>query len=165
MKALQTIQAVALSCLLSIGAASCGSEESNQPYTPLQVYFDPVRVDMNAEHLMPYFVNYPTDWAKMGLRNYPKLVTYEYHNAQWGVTSTSQYEFLPNGRLSEQRRTSFNVGATGFDVISYEYNGNSNLTQIKSVDDGRYKRRKKDDGYIRQCRSVDTSRQERAGTL
>lgn len=95
MKALQTIQAVALSCLLSIGAASCGSEESNQPYTPLQVYFDPVRVDMNAEHLMPYFVNYPTDWAKMGLRNYPKLVTYEYHNAQWGVTSTSQYEFLP----------------------------------------------------------------------
>ena len=29
--------------------------------------------DMNAEHLMPYFVNYPTDWAKMGLRNYPKL--------------------------------------------------------------------------------------------
>lgn len=143
MKALQTIQAVALSCLLSIGAASCGSEESNQPYTPLQVYFDPVRVDMNAEHLMPYFVNYPTDWAKMGLRNYPKLVTYEYHNAQWGVTSTSQYEFLPNGRLSEQRRTSFNVGATGFDVISYEYNGNSNLTQIKSVDDGRYKRRKK----------------------
>lgn len=54
MKALQTIQAVALSCLLSIGAASCGSEESNQPYTPLQVYFDPVRVDMNAEHLMPY---------------------------------------------------------------------------------------------------------------
>ena len=147
MKALQTIQAVALSCLLSIGAASCGSEESNQPYTPLQVYFDPVRVDMNAEHLMPYFVNYPTDWAKMGLRNYPKLVTYEYHNAQWGVTSTSQYEFLPNGRLSEQRRTSFNVGATGFDVISYEYNGNSNLTQIKSVDDGRYKRRKKDDGF------------------
>lgn len=40
MKALQTIQAVGLSCLLSIGAASCGSEESNQPYTPLQVYFD-----------------------------------------------------------------------------------------------------------------------------
>lgn len=67
------------------------------------------------------------------------------HNG--GVTSTSQYEFLPNGRLSEQRRTSFNVGATGFDVISYEYNGNSNLTQIKSVDDGRYKRRKKDDGF------------------
>lgn len=67
MKALQTIQAVGLSCLLSIGAASCGSEESNQPYTPLQVYFDPVRVDMNAEHLMPYFVNYPTDWAKMGI--------------------------------------------------------------------------------------------------
>ena len=28
MKALQTIQAVALSCLLSIGAASCGSEEA-----------------------------------------------------------------------------------------------------------------------------------------
>ena len=74
----------------------------------------------------------------MGLRGYPRVVTYEYHNAAWGVTSTSQYEFLPNGRLSEQRRTSFNVGATGFDVISVpEYHGNSNLTQIKSVYDGR----------------------------
>ena len=103
-------------------------------------------MDMNVEHLMPYFVNYPTDWAKMGLRNYPKLITYEYHDAAWGVTSSSQYEFLPNGRLAEQRRTSFNVGATGFDVISYEYDNHSNLIQIKSVDDGRYKRRKKDDG-------------------
>ena len=64
------------------------------------------------------------------------------------MTYTSQYEFLPNGRLSEQRRTSFNVGASGFDVISYEYDSRSNLTLIKSVYDGRYKRRYKDNGFI-----------------
>lgn len=98
---------------------------------------------MNAEHLMPYFVNYPTDWAKMGIAQLSEAGHLRIPQCTMGGTSTSQYEFLPNGRLSEQRRTSFNVGATGFDVISYEYNGNSNLTQIKSVDDGRYKRRKK----------------------
>lgn len=149
MKVLQTLQTVSLFGLLALGAASCGSsDESNQPYTPLQVYFDPVQVDMNMEELMPYFVNYPTDWAKMGLRGYPKQVSYDYHNAAWGVTYTSQYEFLPNGRLSEQRRTSFNVGASGFDVISYEYDSRSNLTWIKSVYDGRYKRRYKDKGFV-----------------
>lgn len=149
MKALQTIQALSLFGLLTLGTASCNSsDESNQPYTPLQVYFDPVRVDMNMEELMPYFVNYPTDWAKMGLRGYPKQVSYDYHNAAWGVTYTSQYEFLSNGRLSEQRRTSFNVGASGFDVISYEYDSRSNLTLIKSVYDGRYKRRYKDNGFV-----------------
>ena len=147
MKTLQFIQSISLSCLLAMGAASCGNGENSQPYTPLQVYFEPVRMDMNVEHLMPYFVNYPTDWAKMGLRNYPKLLTYQYHYPAWGVSGSSQYEFLPNGRLSEQRRTSFNVGATGFDVISYEYDNRSNLIQIKSVDDGRYKRRRKDDGF------------------
>lgn len=93
MKTLQFIQSISLSCLLAIGAASCNSSENSQPYTPLQVYFEPIRMDMNVEHLMPYFVNYPTDWAKMGLRNYPKLITYEYHDAAWGVTSSSQYEF------------------------------------------------------------------------
>ena len=78
MKALQTIQALSLFGLLTLGTASCNSsDESNQPYTPLQVYFDPVRVDMNMEELMPYFVNYPTDWAKMGLRGYPKQVSYD----------------------------------------------------------------------------------------
>lgn len=149
MKALQTIQALCLFGLLTLGAASCNSsDESDQPYTPLQVYFDPVRVDMNMEELMPYFVNYPTDWAKMGLKGCPKLVSYDYHNAAWGVTYTSQYEFLSNGRLSEQRRTSFNVGASGFDVISYAYDSRSNLTLIKSVYDGRYKRRYKDEGFI-----------------
>lgn len=120
MKALQTIQAAGLSCLLLLSTVSCGNDKSSQPYTPLQVYFDPVRVDMNVEELMPYFVNYPTDWAKMGLRGYPRVVTYEYHNAAWGVTSTSQYEFLPNGRLSEQRRTSFNVGQP--DLMSFRMN-------------------------------------------
>lgn len=65
-----------------------------------------------------------------------------------GVTGSSQYAFLSNGRLSEQRRTSFNVGATGFDVVSFEYDSNSSLVKIKSVEDGRYKRRYNDNGFI-----------------
>lgn len=44
MKVLQTIQTLSLFGLLTIGTASCNSsDESDQPYTPLQVYFDPVR--------------------------------------------------------------------------------------------------------------------------
>ena len=65
----------------------------------------------------------------MGLRDYPMTVTYEYSYPAWGVTGSSQYAFLSNGRLSEQRRTSFNVGATGFDVVSFEYDSNSSLVK------------------------------------
>lgn len=125
-----------------------GSKNNDKPYTPLYVYFNPLQLDMSMETLMPYFVNYPTDWAKMGLRDYPMTVTYEYSYPAWGVTGSSQYAFLSNGRLSEQRRTSFNVGATGFDVVSFEYDSNSSLVKIKSVEDGRYKRRYNDNGFI-----------------
>lgn len=55
-----------------------GGKNNDKPYTPLYVYFNPLQLDMNMETLMPYFVNYPTDWAKMGLRDYPMTVTYEY---------------------------------------------------------------------------------------
>lgn len=125
-----------------------GGKNNAKPYTPLYVYFNPLQLDMSMETLMPYFVNYPTDWAKMGLRDYPMTVTYEYSYPAWGVTGSSQYAFLSNGRLSEQRRTSFNVGATGFDVVSFEYDSNSSLVKIKSVEDGRYKRRYNDNGFI-----------------
>lgn len=125
-----------------------GGKNNDKPYTPLYVYFNPLQLDMSMETLMPYFVNYPTDWAKMGLRDYPMTVTYEYSYPAWGVTGSSQYAFLSNGRLSEQRRTSFNVGATGFDVVSFEYDSNSSLVKIKSVEDGRYKRRYNDNGFI-----------------
>ena len=72
---------------------------------------------MDIKAYMPYFVNYSTDWAKMGLRSHPMMVTYKYNNTAWGITATSQYVFLANGRLSEQRRTSFSVGASRFDGI------------------------------------------------
>lgn len=128
--------------------ASCDSGHNDKPHTPLYVYFNPLKLDMNMETLMPYFVNYPTDWAKMGLRDYPMTLTYEYSYPAWGITGSSQYAFLSDGRLSEQRRTSFNVGANGFDVISFEYDNNSKLVKIKSEEDGRYKRRYSDNGFI-----------------
>lgn len=83
----------------------------------------------------------------MGLRSHPMMVTYKYNNTAWGITATSQYVFLANGRLSEQRRTSFSVGASGFDVIAFEYDGYSNLINIKSVEDGHYKRQHNDNGF------------------
>ena len=143
-------QGLALLLILASSLTSCNpsGDEKDKRYTPLHVYFNPLQLDMNMETLMPYFVNYPTDRAKSGLRNFPMTVTYEYNYPDWGITGASQYVFLANGRLSEQRRTSFNVGATGFDVISFEYDSHSNLVRIKSVEDGRYKRRYSDDGFI-----------------
>ena len=60
-----------------------GGKNNDKPYTPLYVYFNPLQLDMSMETLMPYFVNYPTDWAKMGLRDYPMTVTYEYSYPAW----------------------------------------------------------------------------------
>lgn len=150
MKTLKIFTGYALVFLFMASMAGCngGDKHNNKPYTPLYVYFNPLQLDMSMETLMPYFVNYPTDWAKMGLRNYPMLMTYEYNNAAWGVTASTAYVFHPNGRLSEQRRTSFNVGASGFDVVSYAYDGNSNLAEIKTEEDGRYKRRYIDNGFF-----------------
>lgn len=151
MKTWKVLMGYACACALTAGMViSCdgGGRHNDKPHTPLYVYFNPLRLDMSVETLMPYFVNYPTDWAKMGLRDRPMTLTYEYSYPAWGITGSSQYAFLSNGRLSEQRRTSLNVGADGFDVMSFEYDGNSNLVKIKSVEDGRYKRRYSDNGFI-----------------
>lgn len=137
-------------CTLTALLSACSESrlfKKEEQYTPLCTYFNPLDLDMNIETLMPYFVNYSTDWAKMGLRSHPMMVTYKYNNTAWGITATSQYVFLANGRLSEQRRTSFSVGASGFDVIAFEYDGYSNLINIKSVEDGHYKRQHNDNGF------------------
>lgn len=149
MKTMKLSQGFVLLFMLMMSLASCGdSGKDDKPYTPLYVYFNPLDLDMNVETLMPYFVNYPTDKAKMGLRSHPMMLTYEYSDAAWGITASSHYVFLADGRLSEQRRTSFNVGANGFDVVAFEYDGKSNLVRIKSEYDGRYKRRYSDGGFV-----------------
>lgn len=150
MKRIKFLSCYAFVSLFVTSMASCNIDGKldNKPHTPLYVYFNPLQLDMSMETLMPYFVNYPTDWAKMGLRNYPMMITYEYNNAAWGVTASTAYVFHPNGSLAEQRHTSFNVGAVGFDVVSYAYNENSNLVEINTEIDGRYKHRYIDNGFV-----------------
>lgn len=129
--------------------ASCNqkSKEHNKPYTPLYVYFNPLELDMKMETLMPYFVNYPSDLAKMGIRKHPMNVTYEHTSSAWGITTMFQYVFLIDGNLSEYRRTSFNYGANGLDVTKYEYDDNSNLIGITTKEDGYYRGKKTDNGF------------------
>lgn len=151
MKSLRHFLFRALTALCVVGAmAGCGDRDqaADRLYTPLYVYFNPLQLDMNVETLMSYFVNYPTDWEKMGLRGYPMMLSYEYSYPAWGITGASNYVFLPEGHLSEQQRTSFNVGSTGFDVMSFEYDDRSKLVRIKTVEDGRYKRRYCDEGFV-----------------
>lgn len=146
MKAISIFKGFGLLYVLTLGLISCsdGSSEDSRSYTPLYTYFNPIKLDMNMETLMPYFVNYPTDWAKMGLKGHPMTVTYEYNSESWGVTAISQYGFRVDGRLSEHSKTSFNYGSSGFDVVKFEYDGNSNLVGISSQKNGN---QDTDDGF------------------
>lgn len=68
-------------CTLTALLSACSESrlfKKEEQYTPLCTYFNPLDLDMNIETLMPYFVNYSTDWAKMGLRSHPMMVTYKY---------------------------------------------------------------------------------------
>ena len=149
MKATQFLKVFCLSSILMTSLASCNqkSGENDKPYTPLYVYFNPLELDMKMETLMPYFVNYPSDLTKMGIRKHPMNVTYEHTSSAWGITTMFQYVFLIDGNLSEYRRTSFNVGANGLDVTKYEYDDNSNLIGITAKEDGYYRGKKTDDGF------------------
>lgn len=128
---------------------SCNSSDNkDKPYTPLYVYFNPLELTMGTATLMPYFVNYATDCAKMGLRSYPMRVVYTKDLEAWGVSAMSEYFFLANGRLLRQSGTSFNVGANGFDVVSFDYDeNNSNLVCIKMEENGSYERKHTDKGF------------------
>lgn len=49
---------------LAFGMFGKQAFKKEEQYTPLCTYFNPLDLDMNIETLMPYFVNYSTDWAK-----------------------------------------------------------------------------------------------------
>lgn len=144
MKVLRFFIGCALLFVLTVGIVSCKQDE--KPYTPLSIYFNPLKLDMSVEMLMPYFVNYPSDWAKLGLKGFPKDVIYQYSNASWNFSSEVTYTFSPYGKLTQYKTPSFNVGATGFDVITLNYDDNYNICQIISKEDlrGEYS----DKGFI-----------------
>lgn len=149
MRTMQFLKGFCLLSILMISMAGCdlNSGENDRQYTPLCIYFNPLKLDMKMENLMPYFVNYPTDLAKMGLRKHPMNVTYEHTSSAWGITTIFQYVFLTDGNLSEYRRTSFNYGANGLDITKYEYNDNSNLVGMFTKEDGYYRGKKINGGF------------------
>ena len=148
MKTTRFLQVGGLLVALIISLTSCNQaqDERNKHFTPLFVYFDPMGLDMKVESLMPYFVNYPTDWAKMGLKHYPMRVTYNAFHPTWKVSLYSEYVFFANGSLSEQSRTVFRYNANGPDIISFEYDDNANLKRILSEQAG-FKNKYVDDGF------------------
>ena len=124
--------------------AGCGKEEQkSDPYTPLFVYFYPLNLDVSITNLMPYFVNYPTDCDKMGLRGRPMTVTYEDYNQAWNITSVAQYTFCRDGDLLMQARSLL----TGNEIIAFEYGNDSNLVKIITQKMGRYENKESDDGF------------------
>ena len=79
-------------CTLTALLSACSESrlfKKEEQYTPLCTYFNPLDLDMNIETLMPYFVNYSTDWAKMGLRSHPMG-----HNGYFAIRFPCQWSFV-----------------------------------------------------------------------
>lgn len=144
MKKLKFLPGIVLVGLFLAVMAGCGKEEQkSDPYTPLFVYFYPLNLDVSITNLMPYFVNYPTDCDKMGLRGRPMTVTYEDYNQAWNITSVAQYTFCRDGDLLMQARSLL----TGNEIIAFEYGNDSNLVKIITQKMGRYENKESDDGF------------------
>ena len=134
---------------LIIGLTNCNQakDEHKKHFTPLFVYFNPMGLDMNVATLTPYFVNYPTDWAKLGLKHYPMRVTYNAFDPTWKIPFYSEYVFFANGSLSEYFGPDFQYNANWSDIISFEYDDNTNLVRILSEHAGK-KNKYVDGGFI-----------------
>lgn len=134
---------VIVGLLLGVVAGCDKKKKGSDPYTPLFVYFYPLNLDVNITKLLPYFVNYPTDRDKMGLRDCPMTVTYEHYSKTWDVTTTNEYMFLSDGNLIKQ---SGNF-VMRREVVTFKYANDSNLVKITTEERGHYKNTKSDDGF------------------
>ena len=108
MKFLHLFCSVALVVPLCLaGCQSQVGEEKERPFTPLYVYFDPLnlKLTMTMEALMPFFVNYPNDWTKMGLRGNPSTLTYSFTDP----FGTGNYvtKFSESGRMKSKDTPQF----------------------------------------------------------
>ena len=100
--------------ILTVGLAltSCGgngaktnaveADETGKLYTPISVYFNPLKAsnyDFYSSYL-PYFVNYPDDWTKMGLHERPSYVRHSSLD-RWSESTVSwTYYFGQLGNIT-----------------------------------------------------------------
>ena len=86
-------------------------------YSPIWLYFNPLKAysyDMYSSYL-PYFVNYPDDWAKLGLRNRPMAIKYSGIDSWTNHPFYICYHFNISGNLNEIENS-----ALGRDVFTYD---------------------------------------------
>lgn len=102
---------------IATGNWSCGSksqEESGneQVYTPISLYLNPLRYGDNLAYseYFPLFVNYPTDWAKCGLKNFPMDVSYDHYDVNWGASYAEKGWFNTRGQLVKTLNTGWGKG-------------------------------------------------------
>ena len=98
------------------GIGSTGREEEKM-YSPIWLYFNPLKAysyDMYSSY-RPYFVNYPDDWAKMGLRNRPMAIKYSGIDSWTNHPFYICYHFNISGNLNEIENS-----ALGRDVFTYD---------------------------------------------
>lgn len=93
------------------------SEEEQQVYTPICLYFDPLNygyIGAYAQYF-PLFENYPTDWAKCGLKNYPKQIDYYSHDETYGNGFGGKVVFNQRGQLLHAQTLVGNRDYFGYD--------------------------------------------------
>ncbi len=111
------------SCSGGIGSTG---REVDKMYSPISVYFNPLQnsdYDQYSSYF-PYFVNYPDDWAKMGLHNRPVSVKYVGYDHWTNTESFLGYYFNIDGNISK-----ILAGMWGSDEFIYDESGN--LARVK----------------------------------
>lgn len=125
-------------CLILIFASlllSCkkGNNENKveKLYSPIWLYFNPLKAysyDQYSSYL-PYFVNYPDDWAKMGLHNRPIAIKYSDIDGWTNRSFYICYRFNMSGNLYEIENS-----ALGRDEFIYDdYNRLTGITRMRNL--------------------------------
>lgn len=100
--------------IVNWSCVSNSKEESGneQVYTPISLYLNPLRYGDNLAYseYFPLFVNYPTDWAKCGLKNFPIDVCYDHYDVSWGASYAEKGWFNTRGQLVKTLNTGWGKG-------------------------------------------------------
>ena len=96
---MRTINFVFSFVLITVLSGCSGNIEQDKPYTPLYLYYNQLEIDKNLTSYFPYFVNYPTDWSKMGLKGSPSDVKYFTGIQEFGQEIYFLYQFMNSGKL------------------------------------------------------------------
>ena len=126
----KTLLFCTITMTLLVGCAGGGLFEKEKKYTPLYVYYSPLQPDLSllAEDNFspsvnyPYFVNYPNDRMKHGLRGNVAAVQYSYPSSSsikailtfdrsGKITSDGMYNFVYDavGRLEGRKKAHFSL--------------------------------------------------------